>query len=199
MRNKYKFATYFIILIFINISCQKKQENALFLQEQAVRIFIEYGEDSLYKANELIDKALELAPDSSLFYITKARILVKQKNIDDAIVNVDKAIELQPLSAEYVTYKGVLFCLKNDTLNYNKYLNNAISLYNKRIEEGRFKENSIMNKWVINYLIDKDKIKNIDSLKMELIKDPYLNKEEIEFGIMIIEDITEEDISNIFL
>jgi tetratricopeptide (TPR) repeat protein len=65
------------------------------------------------KAAEYIDKALEQSPDSAVAHYYKAGILTGERKYEDALTEVNRAIELDPTLADAHALKAVLWMLKD--------------------------------------------------------------------------------------
>ena len=72
-----------------------------------------YQNWNLDKAYEHVNQAIEIRPTDEM-YLSLANFLTIEGKLEDAAVYLDKAIEIAPLSAMNIHYKGFLYYLKEE-------------------------------------------------------------------------------------
>lgn len=194
---------YFITIsvVITIVGCTNAIKNnisdSLKLQKQAVDILASGDFGKLDEAISLIDSAITISPQSEVLYITKAQIMMQKEEYGIATDYIDKAISLKPEVAEYWGAKGMILLMQMDSISAYNSLNRAIELYDEKINNNINKENNLINKYAIKYLVSNNRKQCIDSLKAELDKDSTLNKDLIESGIDIIENIDTQNLLEI--
>lgn len=86
-----------------------------------------YQNWDLNKAYEHINRALEIRPTDEM-YLTMSNFLTIEGKLDDAQTYLEKALEIDPLSAMNVHYKGFLYYLKEDYDQAISWLSKSLDL-----------------------------------------------------------------------
>jgi tetratricopeptide (TPR) repeat protein len=79
-------------------------------------------------AEEVIDSAIAQAPDSALAHYYKAGIEADARKFEDALTEVNKAIELDPTYADAHALKGFLFMLREWTQQVDPFAAGKVSI-----------------------------------------------------------------------
>lgn len=143
-------------------SCSNDKSKAHFgstqLEAKAIRLIKTEHPDSLSKALQFLDKAIDMTPDQYRLHADKAYIYSKQKNYTLSEKAITRAIELKDGFAEGFLMKGILLKkMRNDSAAVVCF-EEAYDLYTERIEKrNEYSGSSIINRWVVKYLIVDDK------------------------------------------
>ena len=88
------------------------------------------------KALKAANQAIQNNPDNSIGYFKRAQVKVElenfrkqiweEKDYEDAIADINKALELNPGNASFYIYKGKIYGLKEDYAKAIEYLKKAI-------------------------------------------------------------------------
>ncbi len=80
------------------------------------------GSDTLSSNNELlhVNQQLRNNPDNPQLYYQRAQIYMKQKLIDEALHDIDRALKLDSLNEQYYILKGDLYIQKGDGTSAEK-------------------------------------------------------------------------------
>lgn len=133
-----------LLLSLVSCSAQKKEnaQEAVNLWTKAVKLHLENktNKDSIAKALDLLDKAIELNRNYGLAYSQKAYILGLESRYDEVLSTLDEAIKYNPKVHGYYMMKAI----KLDEL---KRTDEATALYQKALKicENNLKENPMTN------------------------------------------------------
>ena len=138
MKKKISFVLIAFVIIMIPIYFLVKRTIAIEYQAESIDLFYAISDKvnpNKEKELEKIDIAIRLAPKNYLFYTTKAEMLVKLKEYQNAILEFRKIEKFEENYAEGYVRQGTLFDLlkipDSALIQYNK----ALDSYNFRIEK----------------------------------------------------------------
>lgn len=174
----------FLILIFVshcknNIDCELANEKAF---------SVVFSERDYDKALKLIENCQD---QKSLFL--KSKIYFKQEKYVDALDIMDAQIKLAEDDHVRYFYKAILNFKIKDTLNFDKNINKALLIMQKKIYSNEYTQDDILN-FTFYYLFKtQDKKKLQEELKKMNIA--YKNNEDLEF---IIENTAKREDAEMF-
>ena len=155
-------------------------------------IFLELNaNDDAEKALELLKLAQEKYPENNNFQKQEVDVLIKMDKLDDAIVQLEKAIENEPDNALLYVNLGMLY-------DFNDDKENAIVNYEKALEIEDSNRNALINLAVL-YITRGDEINKtaIDmdtkTYNKEGAKVEAAAKEEWKKSISLLEKVLEAD------
>ncbi len=160
---------------------------------------------NLIKAQQFINRALELKPSSAIAFMMLARLYQKQSEYTKAIDAYKKAIKMQPNNGEIHYLLSQIYAHKRNKLQFLSYLSNSINygvhfkeyaendnVFDDYREDTQFKKlisndyQETMEEYISNYCITKNSIK-----KNSLIINKLSNLKELTISYNEIEEIPE--------
>ncbi len=78
----------------------KEDASDIFLHEKLVLVNLK--QDKIDQANTAVEHAIGLSPNNAYLFYLKCRICIEKDNLKDAEIYINKAIEIEPYSADYV-------------------------------------------------------------------------------------------------
>ena len=108
-----------------------------------------FGRDGNYKkAVELLDKAIDYAPDAEMYYNNRGLYYLELKEDKKALADLTKAIELDPENEEYYVNRNIAFFRMNDHVSGRNDLLKALALGSN--------DAGVYADLAMSYLIDND-------------------------------------------
>ena len=180
MQNKIILILVSIYILTMTIACQKSEQqnkkNQL-LSKKAIELF---KQQKFNEAIEIYNKLIEKNPEQYLYYSNKASAYVGLKDYDNAISTLEQIFKFKPKFAEGYVGIAIFYHKKGDNEKSIEYLKKAIPLYDERIKNEKFFDNSIEQKSLILMELEgKEKAISFlkDSIKKYTDKDLHSTKE----------------------
>ena len=134
-----KILTAFLLLGFCSCSQstgkQKVDLAAIQLNEQAIRyvVFID-NPDSSRKAISLLDKATAIDSNYFMGHYNKLMFYNQLKQIDNAVLTVNKLIQLRPAAHDLYLTGGILYERLGDTISSKSYFEKSLRICNSVLD-----------------------------------------------------------------
>lgn len=149
--------------------------------------------DSLEVSLMELDKAIELEPSHTRFYVNKANILLELKRDEEGIQALKQAISIDPDFTEIFTMLGFIYDREGKKEIAQEWYQKALDGYDKRIEEDRFVINSKINKvFLLLFTQDEESARKA----YENLKQEYPNNSEVEFMEQFLIGFDKEEFLN---
>ncbi len=126
---------------YYSLATKKDPNNSIFYVKKAEARFLMSNKINNSTFTSIIDdynKAFTIEPNCKEAIISASKCFFKLHRYAESIREVDSCISKHPNYSNGYLFKGVMYYLKNDTVNSNKYLYKALSLGLSKVE--MFKE-----------------------------------------------------------
>lgn len=177
-------------------SVQIEDSTAILKNNKAVDIYLKSNGniDSLRKAIDLLDEALNIDPNYAIAYTNKAQYLSVLGEYDEVMVVIDQALKVRPDDPQLHFIKGVFYEKENLKKQAKKSFEEAILSYDKAIDSNPKDFNLLANQAFIRVFTE-DSISAIESLEALKDKQSKDSKEykELDSLINLILDINREE------
>lgn len=186
--------TLFVLLVSFSIACNSHTEVshetanidslAIELNDSAFERYrnfvsgIDRDERNLEIALEELDRAIDLEPEVSLFYSTKAHILLTLGNYEEAIVELKQILTFQPYNAEELSMIGFIYERYENPIEAQSWYERSIEAYEMRIEENDYVINNKVHRAFLKFFVD-DKEAALNAYYE--LKESYPDSERIVF------------------
>jgi tetratricopeptide (TPR) repeat protein len=153
-----------ISTLFFTSNCLSQLTNndyngeAIELSNEAIKISFDAGfkpkseaEDDFNFAITLLEEAIKIDSNYVYAYLNKASVLIKLNRFNDAILEVEKAKQIKHDFVEAITFQGFIFERMNNVKKANQRYEEAISIYEERINSQS--EGSISDKSNLSFLL----------------------------------------------